>query len=154
MIRLLRAVVPLLLVACGSVAAPAVTGRPASGVGVGVAVRTTDLIAGPARDSSQVTNPYEGDQIALAEGERLYGWFNCAGCHGARGGGGIGPPFADAEWIYGGEPQNVFQSVVQGRPAGMPAFGGQIPDEQVWKIVAFVRSLAGGPESAGADDES
>jgi cytochrome c oxidase cbb3-type subunit 3 len=80
--------------------------------------------------------------------------FNCAGCHGARGGGGIGPPFADAEWIYGGEPQNVFQSVVQGRPAGMPAFGGQIPDEQVWKIVAFVRSLAGGPESAGADDES
>src|SRR5437773_8058004 len=36
-------------------------------------------------------NPYETNDVAMTEGQRLYEWYNCSGCH-ARGGGGIGPP--------------------------------------------------------------
>jgi cytochrome c oxidase cbb3-type subunit 3 len=131
----------ILLVACAAEPRPAATGRPPSGAG-GAEVRTSELHAGPVRETPRVDNPYSGNEVARAEGARLYGWFNCAGCHGPQGGGGIGPPFADAEWIYGEEPQNIFQSIVQGRPNGMPAFGGQIPDQEVWKIVLHVQSLS------------
>lgn len=115
-------------------------------------VRTSGLVAGPATVAPPAVNPYEGDERALMDGERLYGWFNCAGCHGAAGGDGIGPPFADEDWIYGDDPAAIYQSIIQGRPQGMPTFAGMIPEDQVWKIAAFVRSLelgeGGGPEEA------
>jgi cytochrome c oxidase cbb3-type subunit 3 len=79
---------------------------------------------------------------AIGEGQRLFVWFNCAGCH-ANGGGGMGPPLMDSEWLYGSEPPEIFDSIVAGRPNGMPAFGGRIPEQQVWQLVAYVRSLSG-----------
>ena len=125
---------------CGrdSEAAPEARWSPSTTQSV---VRTTTLEAGPKRADPMATNPYAEDSRALAEGRLLYGSFNCAGCHGGNGGGAIGPPFADADWIYGSEPENIFQSVAQGRPNGMPTFGGKIPPETLWKIVAYVRSL-------------
>lgn len=79
---------------------------------------------------------------ALAEGQTLYVAFNCVGCH-ANGGGGIGPPLLDNKWFYGSEPNQVYQTIVGGRPNGMPSFRGRIPDFQVWELVAYVRSLSG-----------
>jgi cytochrome c oxidase cbb3-type subunit III len=86
--------------------------------------------------------PYADDARAVAEGKRLFGWFGCSGCH-ANGGGGMGPPLMDAAWIYGSEPENIFATIVQGRPNGMPSYLGRIPDYQVWELVAYVRSLSG-----------
>jgi cytochrome c oxidase cbb3-type subunit 3 len=105
-------------------------------------VRIGELIAGPEKTRLLIRNPYEGQKSVLADGRRYYNWFNCTGCHGGAGGGGIGPPLADADWIYGGDPANVFLSIVQGRPYGMPSFAGQIPDDQVWRIVEYISSLA------------
>jgi mono/diheme cytochrome c family protein len=79
---------------------------------------------------------------ARRRGRRYYMAFNCAGCHGVRGGGGIGPPFAVPTFIYGNAPGNIFQSIVQGRPHGMPAYGGKAPDEVLWMIAAYVESLS------------
>jgi cytochrome c oxidase cbb3-type subunit III len=79
---------------------------------------------------------------ALSEGNQLYEAFNCVGCH-AHGGGGMAPPLIDNKWFYGSEPQNVYQSIVEGRSNGMPSFRGRIPDNQVWELVAYVRSLSG-----------
>jgi cytochrome c oxidase cbb3-type subunit 3 len=90
-----------------------------------------------------VHNPLEDDANARAQGRQLFVWFNCAGCHGPNGGGGMGPPLLDKEWIYGNSPAEIFQSVAQGRPNGMPAFGGKVPDEHIWRIELFVRSLGG-----------
>ena len=111
-------------------------------------VRTSALVAGPDTPAPSVRSPYEGDVAAVREGERLFNWYNCTGCHGGAGGGGIGPPFADAEWIYGGAPANIYQSIVQGRPNGMPAFGGKIAPDEIWRLVEFIRSL--GPQDTGA----
>ena len=101
-----------------------------------------------------VPNRYEESAYAVAEGKRLFRWYNCNGCH-ANGGGGMGPALMDARWIYGGEPQNVYATIVEGRPNGMPAFGGKIPDQQVWQLVAYVRSMSGqvrGDVRPGRDD--
>ena len=40
--------------------------------------------------SLPASNPFTGNAFAIAEGGRLYQWFNCVGCH-SNGGGGIGP---------------------------------------------------------------
>lgn len=85
---------------------------------------------------------YEENAWALSEGQRYYQWFNCVGCH-AHGGGGMGPPLMDHRWIYGSEPENIYASIVEGRPNGMPSFRGRIPNQQVWQLVAYVRSLSG-----------
>ena len=108
---------------------------------------TSDLQAGS--DTTFATrNPFDGNQQALAEGERLYIWMNCAGCHGAKGGGAIGPPFRDADWIYGDDPATIFQSIQQGRPNGMPAFGVKMPAEDIWRIALYVRSLGNATREA------
>jgi cytochrome c oxidase cbb3-type subunit III len=85
---------------------------------------------------------YREDSVAVWEGMRLYAWYNCGGCHG-NGGGAIGPPFADDDWIYGGEPLQILGSIIEGRPDGMPAYGGRLSGPEAMRIVAFVRALAG-----------
>ena len=84
----------------------------------------------------------ESSATALAEGKRLYRWYNCSGCH-AQGGGAMGPPLMDANWIYGNKPDDIFKTIMDGRPNGMPSFRGRIPEGQAWEIVAYVRSLSG-----------
>ena len=104
--------------------------------------RQSALQPGPARITSTVAGPYDENAYAISQGQRLFSWFNCVGCH-ANGGGGMGPPLMDEEWIYGSAPENVYASIVEGRPNGMPSWGGRIPNNQVWQLVAYVRSLGG-----------
>jgi cytochrome c oxidase cbb3-type subunit 3 len=102
----------------------------------------SDLHPGGGPTPAGTKNGYEESAYAISEGQKLYMSMNCVGCH-FHGGGGIGPPLMDNEWIYGSDPQQIFASIVEGRPNGMPAFRGKIPDYQVWQIVAYVRSLGG-----------
>ena len=114
------------------------------------AVRASPIQAGgAAQPSSPPRTAYEQNAYAVSQGQRLYVAFNCVGCH-SHGGGGSGPALMDDKWIYGHEPANVYQSIVQGRPNGMPSFGGRIPEAQVWQIVAYVRSMSGQLGSATA----
>src|SRR5688500_14865849 len=77
------------------------------------AVRTSELAAGPHQPPPEIVNPYADESSTLVDGRQLFLAFNCAGCHGAAGGGGIGPPLADDQWIYGGSDANIYASVVQ-----------------------------------------
>jgi cytochrome c oxidase cbb3-type subunit 3 len=108
------------------------------------AVRVSGLVAGAADSAPVVANPYAEETGAETEGKQLYQAFNCGGCHGGAGGGGIGPPLADDKWIYGGSAANIYATIVQGRPNGMPAFGPSLQGEPVWKLAAYVRSLSRG----------
>jgi cytochrome c oxidase cbb3-type subunit 3 len=112
--------------------------------------RQTELQPGPETPMRAARNPYAGDPRAILQGERLFHQFNCSGCH-SNGGGGMGPPLIDDQWIYGSGPENIFWTIIEGRPNGMPAFGGRIVEEQVWRIVAYVRSLAGLEKRESAD---
>ena len=97
---------------------------------------------------AQQQRVYEENAYQVSQGETLYSAFNCVGCH-AHGGGDVGPALMDDKWIYGGEIDQIYLSIAQGRPNGMPAYAGKVPPQQMWQIAAFVRSLGGhGPKSA------
>ena len=91
-----------------------------------------------------LTNPYEGNAQRTAEGSKLFVAYNCLDCHGAEGSGAMGPSLQDGRWHFGGTPGEVFQSIYEGRPDGMPAWGGRITDDEIWRLVAYVRTLANG----------
>jgi cytochrome c oxidase cbb3-type subunit 3 len=113
-------------------------------------VALSSLVAGQssAQFREQQRHSFGDSAYHLSEGKRLFSSFNCTGCHG-HGGGGSGPALMDDRWIYGGEIDQIYLTIVQGRPNGMPAFGGKVPSQQIWQLAAYVRSLGGhGPKAA------
>jgi cytochrome c oxidase cbb3-type subunit 3 len=88
------------------------------------------------------TNPLAGNAAAARDGSRLFTAMNCDGCHGGGGSGWVGPSLADGRWRYGGSDADIFRSVWYGRPKGMPAYGGVLPPDAVWKLVAYLNSLS------------
>lgn len=131
----------LLLSACHDSVPPPTAAPPASGVGWIV-----DSALAPGLNYSPATvDPraaaYYNNPDAVSTGKRLFEQYNCSGCH-SNGGGGMGPSLMDDEWIYGGRLEQIHQTLVQGRPNGMPSWGGKIPDEQLWQLAAYVRSMS------------
>ena len=139
----------LLVVVCAAVLALGACERearrfqqPAATAATPKATAASELTAGAQVAVQKTTNPAEQNAYAVAQGKRLFSWYNCVGCH-AHGGGGSGPALMDDKWLYGSEPGNIFKTIVEGRPNGMPAFGTLIPESQVWQLVAYVRSMSG-----------
>lgn len=100
----------------------------------------------PGSDHSVVANDpraaaYYDNAEAVNTGRILFGQFNCSGCH-SNGGGGMAPDLMDDVWIYGSRLEQIHATIVEGRPNGMPAWGGKIPDQQIWQIAAYVRSMS------------
>jgi len=99
-------------------------------------------IPGGGHGPTPPTNPYsQQDRAALVQGRRYFIDFNCYGCHGGHGGGGMGPSLRDPVWIYGNSDAQVFDSIAQGRSQGMPAWGTKLPEDQIWYLVAYIKSL-------------
>jgi cytochrome c oxidase cbb3-type subunit 3 len=97
---------------------------------------------GPGADTlPEQKNPYSDDLVAIRDGRRYFQWYNCSGCHGEHGGGGMGPSLRDSVWIYGGTDARIFNSIFQGRTKGMPSWGTKVPADQIWKMVAYIKSL-------------
>ena len=113
-------------------------------------VRVSELEPGMPQQQAEVKSPYQDNAWGIGEGKRLYGAYNCAPCHGVNGGGAIGPPLMDDKWIYGSKPDQIYATISQGRPDGMPAFGGHIPAQQIWQLVAYVESMSGQVQSTTA----
>jgi cytochrome c oxidase cbb3-type subunit 3 len=91
-------------------------------------------------------NPFEGSATAVAEGAKLFVAYNCADCHGAEGSGAMGPSLQDNRWRFGGSASEVYRSIADGRPEGMPTWGPLIPVDQIWKLVTYVHSLGAGKD--------
>ena len=53
----------------------------------------------------------------------------------------MGPSLRDPDWLYGDTEVHIFDSIAEGRGNGMPAWGGKLPEDQVWQLVAYVKSL-------------
>jgi cytochrome c oxidase cbb3-type subunit 3 len=91
-----------------------------------------------------LSNPYANDPARASEGARLFVAYNCLDCHGADGAGAMGPSLQDGRWHFGGTAGEIFQSIYEGRPDGMPSWGGRIDDSQIWRLVAYVQTLSKG----------
>jgi len=105
-------------------------------------VTLSEIHPGLAGIPQPAQNPSDQRAYDVNEGKRLFAQYNCSGCH-FNGGGGIGPPLMDEKWIYGDNPENIYSTIVEGRPNGMPSFRQKIPDAQVRELVAYVRSMSG-----------
>ena len=88
-----------------------------------------------------IHNPYAGNREAIAAGRQLFIGFNCAGCHSSYAGGGMGPALRDLLWIYGSRDVQIFSTIAEGRPNGMPAWGARLPADQIWRLVAYIQTL-------------
>jgi len=102
-----------------------------------------------ASEQAKKLNPYTGNPEAIKEGRALFLQYGCSGCHGVGGGGGMGPALNDDEWKFGSDDETLFKLIKGEIPEQtMPAvFGKELTDEQIWKILAYVRSLYQGDPS-------
>ncbi len=65
----------------------------------------------------------------------------CLNCHGENGKGGICPNLVDGDWKYGGTDDDIYKSIAEGRPGGMPNWNETLGEEKIKSIVAYIRSL-------------
>jgi len=105
-----------------------------------------------------VANPYLGKADAIARGKDLFVSKACSGCHGAGGGGGMGPPVINSTWIYGDDDTTLFNLIklgsvglrakgytragTEGVVGDMPGFGNNLSDDDILEILAFIHSKA------------
>lgn len=94
----------------------------------------------------EVKNPNGGDPAAVKRGMLAFQTMNCIGCHAPNGGGGMGPALSMREFIYGREPANIYLSIRQGRPYGMPAWGALLSADGIWDLVTYITSISSAPE--------
>ncbi len=93
-------------------------------------------------DQPKLLNPFAGDPDAVKDGRRLFMSNGCSGCHGLGGGGGMGKPILDDEWIFGSDDETLYKLIKGQIPQQtMPRTFAVLPDEQVWKLLSYVRSL-------------
>ena len=98
-------------------------------------------VPGPDQNPPRRENPYHDNVAAMADGRTLFVRMNCSGCHGGRAGGGMGPSLRDVDWLYGSSDAQIFDSIAEGRAHGMPAWGTKLPEDQIWKLVVYIKSL-------------
>ena len=83
------------------------------------------------------------DPAVRKMGMRMFG-NNCAQCHGGDAKGSYGfPNLSDDDWIYGGDPDTIKATLVNGRQAAMPAWGSILGDQGVAEVTAYVLDLNG-----------
>jgi cytochrome c oxidase cbb3-type subunit 3 len=108
-------------------------------------VPVSGLHPGNVSFAPKINNPLAQDPQATTRGMQDFNQFNCVGCHAGNGGGGMGPALSEGQFIYGSTPANLFLSIYQGRPNGMPAWAELLPESTIWELVAYVQSIAHPP---------
>jgi cytochrome c oxidase cbb3-type subunit III len=109
-------------------------------------VPVTGIIPGNIDIDPNIKSPVANDSEAATRGMRYFDAFNCSGCHAANAGGGMGPALSNRDFTYGGKPENIYLTIAQGRPKGMPAWGTLLPSNVIWDLVAYVKSISNSPQ--------
>jgi cytochrome c(L) len=95
-------------------------------------------------------NPYTGDAKAIEEGHQLFLDTGCYACHGHHAEGGMGPNLTGAgnRWIYKPTDATLFRTISNGREGtNMAPWKDTLSQDQIWKIIAFIRSIYQGDPS-------
>ena len=93
-----------------------------------------------AQVTADTPNPFEGKADAAEAGRVLFGKMNCAGCHGYDLTGGMGPDLTDNSWQYGGKSGEIFNTIAEGTPRGMPAWKDKMTPDEIWQVVSYIQS--------------
>lgn len=100
----------------------------------------------PAPDEPQPAKELTAEEkAAMAEGQALYRGL-CSGCHGGMGRGGKGPDLTDDRWLHGSKDEDIARVINKGVPGTtMKKLGESLKEQQIARIIAYVRSLARAP---------
>ena len=133
----------LIASACGrETAVPATVASAGAELGIVIARHEDRVFAGGiAPPAERVANTAAHDGKAADAGAKLFSGMNCDGCHGGGAVGAVGPSLTDGRWRYGGADADVYRSIAEGRPKGMPSFGGVLQPAAIWRLVAYIKSL-------------
>ena len=104
------------------------------------------LLAAPLQVSAQQANPFDGDARAVRAGGALFA-NRCADCHGADAKGFSGPDLT-VLWAEGTSDERVFQ-IIRGGVSGSIMPSSEAPDQELWAMVAYVKSISTVPEFLG-----
>jgi mono/diheme cytochrome c family protein len=158
---------PAALAADDAAKQPEVTGQgapaPTGEAGTGSPSATAQSAA-----KGELKSPYSDFAKVADEGHKKFMAAGCNGCHGGGGGGGMGPPLTNPVWIYGKDDDTLFRLVALGSDGlkkegysrkgsenvvgPMPAMGSVVKsDDDLWKIIAWIRSVNPSSASAAAD---
>jgi mxaJ protein len=109
---------------------------------------TQDAAPADANATVKKLNPFTGKEDMIAMGKMLYNEVGCQGCHGGGGGGGMAASLIDENWKFGSDDETLFKLIKGQIPEQtMPTVYSDLPDEQVWQILAFIRSVYKGDPS-------
>ena len=127
------------------------------GVVAALLVRGRGLLTAPARGDPPAAGGRSGEpsrtpgaekQAALEEGQALFRGL-CSGCHGGAGRGGKGPDLTDDRWIHGSSDEDIARVIRNGVPrTTMKKLGDALKEEQIRKLILYIRSLARSPGEA------
>ena len=132
--------------------------RPATGASSAPSASTPTV--GPATTAAppgSVKNPVASTPKSIAAGKQSYD-VNCAACHGNLAQGAVKagiaisiieeqrgkqpPDLTDDQWDHGSSDGDIFAAIKRGLPPTMmPGFEGRIPDDDIWSIVNYLRTL-------------
>jgi mono/diheme cytochrome c family protein len=143
-----------MLAAIGAIAAFTL-GDPATGTG---SPKVSPLERVKTTEKGKLKNPLPLTRENIEEGKALYLEKTCGACHGPGGGGIHCPSLINDAWVYGSDDDTIFRLIASGSDelmkngysrggteivAGpMPGFSQNLEDEeQLWKIIAYIRSL-------------
>jgi cytochrome c oxidase cbb3-type subunit 3 len=108
---------------------------------------TTDTTTAAKADTSGpktaeiALHDFHGDAKLAVQGRQLFLKYNCYGCHGGLAGGAMGPSLRDTTWKYGGSDSLIYHTIHDGRPMGMPAWGGALSDAEIKALITYIHSL-------------
>jgi mono/diheme cytochrome c family protein len=116
----------------------AVTAGRASGADAPAAATST-----PAADASDPVPALMNSPADVDRGRALFTGTCGAYCHHMTPGPGDAPFLFDCDWLHGGSDAEIFHTITHGVPnTRMVAFGGAIPDQDVWRIVAYLKTAS------------
>jgi cytochrome c oxidase cbb3-type subunit 3 len=142
-----RATLTILAIAIGACrresAAPPASAATKSAENALVISRHEDRVfaGGLTPPAERISNSEAENPKAADEGAVLFTSMNCDGCHGGGAVGAVGPSLTDGRWRYGGADADIYRSIAEGRPKGMPSFGGAMQPAMIWRLVAYIKSL-------------
>ena len=120
---------------------------------VGVVMSLTIPVWGQATvptSKDEVRNPVAGDPNAIRQGAVLFRQ-ECVFCHGVGARGGVrGPDLTTGSWSHGGSDARLARTISGGVP-GTAMAAHRLTDEEIWQIVAYLRTLQEPPTSPSGD---
>jgi putative heme-binding domain-containing protein len=104
--------------------------------------RLTIILLMAAACRAQNVNPLAGDAQAAETGRWTFRIL-CAPCHGIHADGGRGPDLTRGAYSVGDQDKDLYGAIARGVPGSeMPAYGDRLDADAVWRLVAYVRSVA------------